>query len=54
MATLKSVLVALIALSSPGLLLAALVLARADLFLMVVVALTLSGQTYLNRRGLQE
>jgi hypothetical protein len=46
------VLVALMALSSPGLLLAALVPARADLFLMVVVALTLSGLTYLNRRGL--
>jgi hypothetical protein len=46
------VLVALMALSSPGLLLAALVPARADLFLMIVVALTLSGLTYLNRRGL--
>jgi hypothetical protein len=46
------VLVVLMALSSPGLLLAALVPARADVFLMVVVALILSGLTYLNRRGL--
>jgi hypothetical protein len=44
------VLVALLALSSPGLLLAALVPARIDLPLMIVVALVLSGLTYLNSR----
>ena len=42
---------ALVVLSSPGLLLAALVPWRADLVLMVVVALVLSGLTWLNRRG---
>src|SRR5262249_24882109 len=46
------VLGALIVLSSPGLLLAALLPGRIDLPLMIVVALVLSGLTYLNRRGL--
>lgn len=46
------VLVALMVLSSPGLLLAALVPWEVDLFLMLVVALVLSGLVYLNRRGL--
>src|SRR5207302_5983858 len=46
------VLVALAALSSPGLLLASLVPWQLDLLLMIVVALVLSGLTYLNRRGL--
>jgi len=45
------VLVALVVLSLPGLLLASLVPWGADLALMVIVALFLSGLTYLNRRG---
>ncbi len=45
------VLAALMILSSPGLLLASLVPWGADLVLMVIVALVLSGLTYLNRRG---
>jgi hypothetical protein len=45
-------LVALTALSSPGLLLASLVPWYLDLPLMIVVAMTLPGLTYLNRRGL--
>src|SRR5204862_5608860 len=45
-------LVALIALSSPGLLLASLMPWYLDLLLMIVVALVLSGLIYLNRRGL--
>jgi hypothetical protein len=46
------VLVALMVLSSPGLLLASLLPAGIDLLLMILVALALSGLTYLNRRGL--
>jgi hypothetical protein len=45
------VLAALLALSSPGLLLAALVPWQSDLAVMVAVAVVLSGLTYLNRRG---
>jgi hypothetical protein len=45
------VLVALMVLSSPGLLLAALLPASIDLPLMIVVALVLSGLIYLNRRS---
>jgi hypothetical protein len=45
-------LAALMALSSPGLLLASLVPWYLDLPLMIVVALALSGLTYINRRGL--
>jgi hypothetical protein len=44
-------LTALLALSLPGLLLAALVPWRSDLAVMVAVAVVLSGLTYLNRRG---
>jgi hypothetical protein len=44
-------LVALLALSSPGLLLAALVPWQSDLAVMIAVAGVLSGLTYLNRRG---
>jgi hypothetical protein len=44
-------LVALLALSSPGLLLAALVPWQSDLAVMIAVAVVLSGLTYLNRRG---
>ncbi len=46
-------LAALVALSSPGLLLASLLPWSVDLALMVVVALVLSGLTYLNRRSLK-
>ena len=47
------VLAALMVLSSPGLLLASLVPWRSDLLFMVIVALVLSGLTYLNRRSSQ-
>jgi hypothetical protein len=47
------VLAALLALSAPGLLLAALLPWGADLRLMAIVALVLSGLAYLNRRGLR-